>query len=133
LRSTSKKILERLEAQVEAETSEWEIPLDVRLLLKEQARFASRASGQTPPPYSAVELNELYQQDLDFVTGRGDLAELGRSSGWQTEEGQALLGVWEEDAHRRLARAEELGDEWRLAYEFDENDEVEEDELWTQD
>ena len=121
--------LERLEAQVEAKNSEWVIPVACRVLLKTIARQEAREAGEELPPYGPEELAELRCQDIEIVEGCRRLGALRESPGWQSPEGQAMLEGWVEDAQRRLARAEELGEEWRLAYEEDDENDQEEYEL----
>jgi hypothetical protein len=81
------------------------------------------------PTYDREELEELLKEDRATVEGRGDVGDLRESPGWQDSEAQQRLDEWQEDARRRLAQVEELGDQWREAYEFDVNDEDLEDQL----
>jgi hypothetical protein len=117
--------LERLESESEARNTTWEIPPHTRLLLKKINRHHARGVGEEPPAYTDAELLEMYREDVEVSQGRGIVGDLRENPGWQSEDGQTLLGAWEEDARRRLARAAELGDRWQEAYEDDETDEGE--------
>jgi hypothetical protein len=68
----------------------------------------ARIEGEEPPEYSWEEILEMRRQDLETVAGNGAEASLRDSIGWQTPEAQRMLGEWQEDARRRVQKAEGL-------------------------
>jgi hypothetical protein len=104
------------------------IPIEVRILTKAVARHQAQKEGREAPPYTQEELEEMRRDDLETVAGEGFEAQMRENAGWQTEEGQALLDAWEEDAHRRLDAAEGLPpEEWHLVWGVDDEEEDEPD------
>lgn len=65
--------LKRRLAGLESRSSgaEWEIPIEVRLLLKDVERRRAHIAGEEPPAYSPEELEEMYRDDLETVAGGG--------------------------------------------------------------
>jgi hypothetical protein len=101
--------IEKLEAGVEKKSaSRWQIPPEVLVYTKMCERNRARTKGREPPEYSWEEIEEMRRQDLETVSGNGADASLRNSIGWQTPEAQRMLSEWQEDARRRLERAEGL-------------------------
>ena len=96
----------RLEALEDRATTDkgYEIPIEVRVLLKMIGRLQARKEGEEPPPYAQDELAELYCQDQEYAAQCEGLRD---EPGWQDAKGQALLDQWEGDARSRLAMIEE--------------------------
>ncbi len=116
------KRLKVLEGKQDAAASRWEIPIEVQTLLKAQERHRAREEGEEPPPYSPEEIADLRQSDIETVAGS-----LRDDVGWQSPEARALLDEWEEDARRRLDRAEGLPPErWGEVWGEDEEETDEE-------
>jgi hypothetical protein len=90
------------------------------------ARHDAMCTGEDPPRYDEEELLYLYTEDVRLA--REPLEE---NRGADATGQRKMLAEWREDARRRLARAAELGDEWRRAYEDDENYAETEAETWT--
>jgi hypothetical protein len=61
----------RLEDQTKKASSEWKIPLVVRLVTKEVERSEARREGREPPPYTQEEIEEMRQNDLETIGGVG--------------------------------------------------------------
>lgn len=98
-----RKRLAAVEARVEmANSQEWVIPVEVRVLLKAQGREQSRRDGEPPPPYTWEEVQYLYREDLKTATSGGVAAEYRDVPGWQGELGQSLLDAWQSQARRRV-------------------------------
>lgn len=98
--------LARLEAQQLHKTvPQWQIPLESAVLLKEVARYRAQGDGLPVPPYTQEELECMYAQDAEEAAGRGLVAGLRNEPGWQSEEAQAILAGWAEDARRRVEKA----------------------------
>jgi hypothetical protein len=54
------------------------------------------------------EVEEMRRDDLEIAAGGSVVGQLRESVGWHSEEGQAKLDGWEDDAHRRLEQAKNL-------------------------
>ena len=97
--------LRRLEAEIKPDE-----PKDagymtlVGLVVKDMERWRAKQAGEEPPPYTRAEVEERRRQDLKTLAG--DNVGLRDNPGWQSEEAQRLLDIWEEDARRRLEKAE---------------------------
>lgn len=119
--------LERLEAN--ASSSEWAIPIEVRIHTKAVARHQAREDGREPPPYTQEEIEGMRREDLEVIAGGGVVGHYRESKGWESEGARELLDTWEGDAYRRLEAAEGLPpDRWGEVWGADE-DEGEEEEL----
>ena len=94
----------------------WTIPIEVRVLLKAQARDLARMRGEEIPPYTPEELEHLREADLATAVG-ADLEEYRDDPGWQDEEAQRLLDDWQEDARRGLEWVEDNPERWQEVYE----------------
>lgn len=101
-----RKRLEAVEAQVEeANSQEWVIPIEVRVLAKAVERERSRRDGEPPPSYMWEEVQHLYREDLETATGYGVVAAYRDTPGWQGELGQSLLDAWQSESRRRVELA----------------------------
>jgi hypothetical protein len=105
---SKRRRVERLEAGVEAETSQLVVPIEVSVHCKAVERYQALRNGKEPPAYSREEVAALREWYLETVEGRGVEARLRDSPGWRTPGSQALLDEWEEEARRRLEAAEGL-------------------------
>lgn len=104
-----------------ASGAEWEIPIEVRLLLKATQRHQARERGEDPPPYFREELEEMHREDLETVAGGGVVGIFRDSAGWTSPESLDLLDEWGEDARRRLERVED-GEPLRVVYDETEDE-----------
>ncbi len=100
--------LERRLSDLEAGSSgaEWEIPIEVRILLKAVAGHRARERGEKPPTYTQEELEAMREEDLEVISGGGVVGILRDSAGWTSPESLEILDSWEEGARRRLERAD---------------------------
>jgi hypothetical protein len=118
----AKRRLERLEAEAgKGALSRWEVPIGLRAYLTMVARCQARTEGKEPPEYSWEEIEEMRRQDLETVSGIGADASSRDSIGWQTPEAERMLDEWQEDARRRVQKAEGLPPErWGEIWGVDE-------------
>lgn len=100
--------VERRLGDLEAKASgpEWEIPIEVRLLLKATRRHQARERGELPPAYTRAELEEMRREDLAEAAGGGVVGIFRDSAGWTSPETLEILDSWEEDARQRVERVE---------------------------
>ncbi|MCA1716267.1 MAG: hypothetical protein LC781_05175 [Actinobacteria bacterium] len=117
--------LERLEARAPPGERGEVSTIGLRVLCTAVERHRARAAGRPLPPYASEEVLHLREMDIEIAAGGGLVAALRESPGWQADEAQEVLDGWEHDARRRLARAEELGEEWARAYQEDDETEGE--------
>ena len=95
--------LGRLEAQAADASSEWVVPVAVRVLTKAVARHRALEDGREPSPYSQEEVEEMRRDDLGIVADSGGVGgEFRESVGWQSKDARELLAGWERDARRRV-------------------------------
>ncbi len=115
--------LERRLADLEARSAgaQWELPIEVRILLKAVARHRARERGEEPPAYSREELEEMYRDDLEAAGGGGIVGLLRDSGGCTSPESLDLLSSWAEDARRRLERLKD-GEPLEIVYNDGEDE-----------
>jgi hypothetical protein len=115
--------LKKLEGGVSDANSEWVTPIEVLVHCKAVERHQALRDGKEPPAYSREEVAALREWDIETVAGEGFEAQMRENAGWQTEEGQALLDLWEQEARRRLKAAEGLPPErWPEVWTEDEDE-----------
>ena len=120
---SKRRRVERLEAGVEAETSQWVVPIEVSVHCKAVERYQALRDGKQPPPYSREEIAAMRKWDLETVAGESFEARMREDAGWQTPGSQELLDTWEGDAHRRLEAAEGLPPErWHEVWGVDDEE-----------
>lgn len=114
--------LERRLSDLENRSSgaQWEIPIEVRILLKAVAGHRARERGEEPPTYTQEELEAMREEDLEVISGGGVVGIYRDSAGWTTPEALEILDSWEEGARRRLERLE---DSEPLEVVYDEHEE----------
>ena len=118
---SKRRRVERLEAGVEAETSQWVVPIEVSVHCKAVERYQALRDGKEPPAYSREEVAALREWDIETVAGEGFVAEMRDSPGWRTPGSQELLDLWEQEARRRLEAAEGLPPErWHEVWGVDD-------------
>ena len=104
-----RKRLEKLEVGAgKGATSRWEVPVWTRVYLTTIARRQARAEGNEPPPYTQEEILEMRHSDIESVQGRGVVAQLRESIGWQSPEAQQMLNEGEEEARKRMEKGKDL-------------------------
>ena len=115
--------LKRLEVRGADATSEWIVPIEVRVHLRAVQRYHALEDGRELPPYTQEEVETLRRWDLETVSGSGVEAVFRNDPGWQSEEDRELLDSWEEGARRRLAAADGLPPErWGEVWGADDDD-----------
>ena len=115
--------LERRLSDLEARSSgaHWEIPIEVRILLKAVAGHRARERGEQPPAYTQEELEAMREEDLEVISGGSVVGILRNSAGWSSPESLEILDSWEEGARRRLERLED-GESLESVYNDDEDE-----------
>ncbi len=86
--------LEKLEANATRATSEWVVPIEVRVLTKAVARHQAREEGKEPPPYTQEEIEEMRRDDQEVASG-GVVGWFREGAGWRSEEARAKLDEWQ--------------------------------------
>ncbi|MBA3471998.1 MAG: hypothetical protein H0T57_02015 [Rubrobacter sp.] len=122
--STLGRRLERIEALASPGERGEASTIELRVLCTAVERHRATVAGGPLPAYASEEIEHLRESDIEVAAGGGVVAALRESPGWQALGAQEVLDGWEHDARRRLARAEELGEEWARAYQ-EEDDETE--------
>lgn len=105
------------------DSDQWEIPIEVHLLLKDVERHRAREVGEEPPAYTQEELEEMHRDDLETVAGGGVVGQLRSSAGRSSPDAHARLDEWEESARRRLEQTKDLPPErWGEVYEHEDEE-----------
>jgi hypothetical protein len=106
--------LRQLEARLRDSGATPSTPLELRVYFSTMERLKAREEDRQPRSYTQEEIEHLRRGDLEIAAGGGVVGLLRHSVGWKSDDCQAGLDAWEEDARRRVEAAKDLPPErWR--------------------